>query len=234
MLPGLKERLLGLINDPAYTPLKKEELALIFDIHPTEMPMFYNFLEELEEDGYIGKTKKGKIAAELGAFAVFMVFVYGFSRFGVMLPLQEADRAEAVYAATEKELRTLEKSNEVYGEVLAEYAHYGNGYLNEEESKLPDRRMMLDSLKSQIFPLTAVSSVSITSDQMSLEGTIPNGTLFPQLVRDAEADPNARYVTASLEETVKKDGEERVLASLKQVGVSMAVFFNEPEEGKEE
>ena len=61
MLPGLKERLLGLINDPAYTPLKKEELALIFDIHPTEMPMFYNFLDELEEDGYIGKTKKGEI-----------------------------------------------------------------------------------------------------------------------------------------------------------------------------
>lgn len=105
--------------------------------------------------------------------------------------------------------------------------------LDEEESKLPDRRMMLDSLKSQIFPLTAVSSVSITSDQMSLEGTIPNGTLFSQLVRDAQADPNARYVTASLEETVKKDGEERALASLKQVGVSMAVFFNEPEEGKE-
>ena len=25
--------------------------------------MFYNFLEELEEDGYIGKTKKGKIAS---------------------------------------------------------------------------------------------------------------------------------------------------------------------------
>ena len=71
---------------------------------------------------YQKQTKKGKIAAELGAFAVFMVFVYGFSRFGVMLPLQEADRAEAVYAATEKELRTLEKSNEVYGEVLAEYA----------------------------------------------------------------------------------------------------------------
>ena len=58
MLPGLKERLLGLINDPAYTPLKKEELALIFDIHPTEMPMFYNFLEELEEDGYIGTFKR--------------------------------------------------------------------------------------------------------------------------------------------------------------------------------
>ena len=40
---------------------------------------------------YQKQTKKGKIAAELGAFAVFMVFVYGFSRFGVMLPLQEAE-----------------------------------------------------------------------------------------------------------------------------------------------
>ena len=34
---------------------------------------------------YQKQTKKGKIAAELGAFAVFMVFVYGFSRFGIFL-----------------------------------------------------------------------------------------------------------------------------------------------------
>lgn len=70
MLPGLKERLLGLINEDAYNPLKKEELALIFDIHASEMPMFYNFLDELEEDGLIFKTKKGKIIApkEMGYF----------------------------------------------------------------------------------------------------------------------------------------------------------------------
>ena len=47
MTPGLKEKLLGLLNDDAYNPLKKEELANIFDIHHTEMPMFYNFLDEL-------------------------------------------------------------------------------------------------------------------------------------------------------------------------------------------
>lgn len=70
MVPGLKERLLGLINDSAYNPLKKEELAVIFDIHPAEMPMFYNFLDELEEDGYIGRTKKGKIMSlnQMGLF----------------------------------------------------------------------------------------------------------------------------------------------------------------------
>ena len=63
MLPGLKENLIGLINDSDYNPLKKEELANIFDIHLSEMAMFDNFLNELEEDGVICKTKKGKIIA---------------------------------------------------------------------------------------------------------------------------------------------------------------------------
>ncbi|WP_195251243.1 ribonuclease R [Romboutsia sp. 1001713B170207_170306_H8] len=70
MVPGLKESLLGLINDPAYNPLKKEELAVIFNIHPAEMAMFFNFLDELEEDGYICKSKKGKIMSlnQMGLF----------------------------------------------------------------------------------------------------------------------------------------------------------------------
>ena len=175
---------------------------------------------------YQKQVKKGKIAAELGVFVVFMGLVYGFSQFGVVRLLRKADQAEAVYAATEQQLSALQKSNEGYSEVQAEYAHYGNGYLTEEERQLPDRRKM-------IFPLTAVSTVSITSDQMALEGRIPNGSSFPELVRDAEADPDARYVTASLEETVQKEGEERVLAASKPVGVSMTVFFNVPEEDGE-
>ena len=71
MVPGLKESLLGLIHDPAYNPLKKEELAVIFNIHPAEMAMFFNFLDELEEDGYICRSKKGKIMSlnQMGLYA---------------------------------------------------------------------------------------------------------------------------------------------------------------------
>ena len=70
MTEKLREQLLGLINDPHYNPLKREELALIFNIHPSEMPMFYNFLNELEEDGYIVKTKKGRVMSpnQMGLF----------------------------------------------------------------------------------------------------------------------------------------------------------------------
>ena len=57
MTPEIKEKLLGLINEKAYNPLKKEELALIFDIHSCEMPMFNNFLEELQDDGYLIVSK---------------------------------------------------------------------------------------------------------------------------------------------------------------------------------
>lgn len=70
MTEKLREQLLGLINDPHYNPLKREELALIFNIHPSEMPMFYNFSDELEEDGYIVKTKKGRVMSpnQMGLF----------------------------------------------------------------------------------------------------------------------------------------------------------------------
>lgn len=70
MVPGLKEYLIGLINEPGYSPLKVEELAKIFDIHKSERPMFYNFIDELEEDGYLVKTKKNKImsASQAGLF----------------------------------------------------------------------------------------------------------------------------------------------------------------------
>lgn len=70
MVPGLKEKVLGLMGEEGYNPLKKEELALIFDIHSTEMPMFYNFLDELYQDGYIYKTQKGKyvLPSEVGLF----------------------------------------------------------------------------------------------------------------------------------------------------------------------
>ena len=70
MTEKLREQLLGLINDPHYNPLKREELALIFNIHSSEMPMFYNFLDELEEDGYIVKTKKGRVMSpnQMGLF----------------------------------------------------------------------------------------------------------------------------------------------------------------------
>ncbi len=60
MTPGMRESLLSFMREKAYNPLGANELADIFDIHSSERPMFYTFLSEMEEDGYIYKTKKNK------------------------------------------------------------------------------------------------------------------------------------------------------------------------------
>ncbi|WFD11277.1 ribonuclease R [Tepidibacter hydrothermalis] len=60
MVPGMKETLLTFMRENAYNPLTKEDLSNIFDIHPAERAMFYNFLDELEEEGEIYKTKKNR------------------------------------------------------------------------------------------------------------------------------------------------------------------------------
>ncbi len=183
---------------------------------------------------YQNQIKKGVIAVELSIFAVFMACVYAFSQVAVVGLLNKVDAAENLYAATERQLETLKESNKEYDLVVAEYAHYGNAYLNTEESELPDREAMLDSLKTNVFTLASVSSVSITSDQMSIEGVLPDGSFFPELVRDVQENERVRYVTASLEQTIEKDGAENAPASSKNVGVSMMLFFNKPGEGGQE
>ncbi|OPJ56441.1 ribonuclease R [Alkalithermobacter paradoxus] len=56
----LKNSLLQFMKEKAYNPLSAEELASIFDIHKSEKAMFFNMLDEMEQDGYIYKTKKNK------------------------------------------------------------------------------------------------------------------------------------------------------------------------------
>ncbi len=60
MVPGMKETLLMFMRENAYNPLTKEELLNIFDIHTAERALFYNFLDELEEECEIYKTKKNR------------------------------------------------------------------------------------------------------------------------------------------------------------------------------
>lgn len=60
MVPGMKETLLTFMRENAYSPLTKEELLNIFDVHKSERAMFYNFLDELEEECEIYKTKKNR------------------------------------------------------------------------------------------------------------------------------------------------------------------------------
>ena len=53
-----KEKLIEFMKEKAYKPMKKNELANIFEIKEEEYNDFYNLLNEMEKEGLIVKTRK--------------------------------------------------------------------------------------------------------------------------------------------------------------------------------
>jgi ribonuclease R len=81
-MKDIKASLLGLVNDPSYQPLKKSELAIIFDIDETKAKFFNEVIKELTEEGRISVTKKGRITRPKRSGTIVGKFVAGKSGFG--------------------------------------------------------------------------------------------------------------------------------------------------------
>ena len=185
---------------------------------------------------YQREFKKSKIALELLAFAVFLVFLHFLVVFGVQEPLQHAERAELTYQRMEKQLDSIRRANRVITDVQNEYAHYGNSWQNETEKQTPDRLVMLNTLKERIFPrCNSIDSVSITEDQMNISCVLPKGTVLSELIGQIEEDEAVFYVTASLEDVGgdEADANSSVLALNKEAKAEITVSFRKPGESGE-
>ena len=184
---------------------------------------------------YQREVKKGAVAGQIVTLAAFLVFLYGFSQVGIVMPMERADRAEAAYQRMEAQLEVMKQANSIMPEVKTEYAHYGNSWRNDQEAVMPDRLVMLDVLKNTIFPICkTIETVSVTDDQMNLECTLERGTMLKSLIQDIEEDGAVRYVTASMEETededlldISKRAEDKV------VRAQVTVYFYAPGESED-
>lgn len=186
---------------------------------------------------YQREFKKGIVLGEVAAFAVFMGFLYLFAQFGIVQPMQEAERAEAAYDRMAKQLEAMRSANSVMPEVTENYAHYGNAWQTDEEAQIPDRLVMMDVMKNKIFPVCDnIESFSLMDDQISFSFRLMRGTLLSDIVKQVEEDENVRYVTASVEATPgeSEEGQENVRASDKKVTVDMIIYFQQPVESEEE
>lgn len=156
---------------------------------------------------------------------VFLVtLAYVCVYFFVIAPIKQTEHMEQLYQNMELQLEELRASNLRLDEISAEYAHYGDACLNEEEKQLPSRLRMLETLKTVVFPLcTRITSVSITGDKMEITCVLSNGAALSEVIRQIEADEAVRYVTASAETVI---GDEENFAEYKSVNVQMTVYFN--------
>lgn len=184
---------------------------------------------------YQREFKKGIIVGEVVSFAAFMAFLYVFAQVGIVQPLQEAERAEAAYARMEKQLEVMRSANSVMPEVSENYAHYGNAWQTDEERLIPDRLMMLDVMKTKVFPVCdLIDGFSLMDDQISFSCRLERGMMLSDMVRQIEEEEHVRYVTATVEATPGDEEEEHVRALDKKVNVDMIIYFKQAGETGEE
>lgn len=176
---------------------------------------------------YPWELKRKMITIELLIFSAVMILILFFVRFAVIEPMRKADQAELVHYRMEKQLEDLREANRIMGEITEEYAHYGKSYQDMEEA-VPDRILMLDTLKHTIFPNTdRVMSVSINEDQMDIVCILSEKTRVSDLIAQIEAEDAVRYVAVAKE-------TKRELAGRKETEVAFTVWFKTAAESGEE
>lgn len=146
-----------------------------------------------------------KTAKTWGLFAVYLVCLALFANFAVMKPLQKINQLEASYNQQQQTLSKMQNANADYEQVRAEYSHYGNGYLNDQEAVLEDRLDMIDVIESQLLNQGALAGVNITGNTAEL--TIDSEKLgnVSGIVAQLEQSDIVSYVTVS---TSTNDGAE--------------------------
>ncbi len=134
-------------------------------------------------------------------FFLFMGALMVFVKLMVVDKITQIDHMAQEYARQEENLAAMQNANSIYEHVRAEYSHYGNSYLSDEEAALQDRLDILDVIEEELLNKDALRDVQIIDNVASL--TINSGYLsnVSEIVARLEDKPIVEYVTVSTAQT---------------------------------
>lgn len=168
-------------------------------------------------------------------FVLFMIFLYFFSRYGVAAQLARADAAEANYSRMEQNLEKMKEANSQYASVRADYSHYGNGYLNDEELSRQDRVTMLNVIDERVHAAGGIQTIQIQDNIAVITVGVTDAQRLPDIILSLEGSEYVSYVTA---QTAATD-EDRDKLSLSEDGTpdqplfvtgQLTIYFRTPEQ----
>lgn len=168
-------------------------------------------------------------------FVLFMIFLYFFSRYGVAAQLARADAAEANYSRMEQNLEKMKEANSQYASVRADYSHYGNGYLNDEELSRQDRVTMLNVIDERVHAAGGIQTIQIQDNIAVITVGVTDAQRLPDIILSLEGSEYVSYVTA---QTAATD-EDKDKLSLSEDGTpdqplfvtgQLTIYFRTPEE----
>ncbi|ETP71956.1 hypothetical protein UYO_2096 [Lachnospiraceae bacterium JC7] len=182
------------------------------------------------------KRKVKNLAFTLVLFAVYLVCLFFFTKYGVYEELSKADHAEQIYRQKLQELQEIQEKNNEFSDVRAEYSHYGNSYMNTDESAAQDMVTMLNIIDERIHDIGAIQSASVTGNIADIKLGIDDANRLPEIIRSLEESEYINYVTAQTASTVDQNYSKAVLDAdgnvivPQYVDAAITVHFRSPEE----
>lgn len=160
------------------------------------------------------REEQGNPVLQIALFALFLVAVLLFAKFGVADRIAAASEAERIYSQELSQLNALKEYNTDYTEVRDEYSRYSNGYLNEEEKALLDRMEVLSLLEDEIMPYGDVQNINVTGAVLTV--TISKVTLntVSSIVESLQRNEQVAYVTVSTAATGENEDNQQVTANM--------------------
>lgn len=144
-------------------------------------------------------------------FEIFLVALGFFTKYLVIDQIEKVNEAEAVYNSYQNQLDMLRENNADYTKVQDEYSHYGNGYLNEEESPLQDRQKMIDVINQKVQIDSGITSITIDGNTATVEIESVLLKEVSSVVANLESSDIVSYVGVQTAGT--GEGGETVVAS---------------------
>ncbi|QCX34663.1 ribonuclease R [Caloramator sp. E03] len=95
----IKENIISFMREEAYKPMTAEELSEVFEINYKELKTFYKLLDDMEEEGYIVKTRKNRYGVPERMNLVVGKLQGNQKGFGFLIPDEEG--IEDIYIAAE-------------------------------------------------------------------------------------------------------------------------------------
>ena len=182
------------------------------------------------------KRKVKNLAFTLVLFAIYLVCLFFFTKYGVYKELSRADHAEQIYREKLQELQSIQEKNNEFSEVRAEYSHYGNSYMNTEEIAAQDMVTMLNVIDERIHDIGAIQNITVSGNIAEIKLGIDDANRLPEIIRSLEESEYINYVTAQTASTVEQNYSRASLDSEgnaivpQYVDAAITVYFRTPEE----
>ena len=130
-------------------------------------------------------------------FVIFLVILLAFIKFMVVDLIVDSLKAQSSYQNMKSTISELQQKNTDYEEVRAEYSHYGNGYLNDEERAERNRESMMNVIDSDVLSAANIQGIDISKNVAKVTVSGVSLNTVSSIVKSLENEGSVSFVTVA-------------------------------------